>query len=119
MQNELTLRSKTPELAVQELWGELVAYNLLRYMMCQMAYSQKGVEPNQIAFKSAAIYLIGQLQQLPQIAAAKVPSIMKYTLAMAPSFVLPGRRERVYPRAVKKRPCRYATRPPKHRRQLN
>ena len=119
MQNELTLRSKTPELAVQELWGVLVAYNLLRYMMCQMAYSQKDVEPNQIAFKSAAIYLIGQLQQLPQIAAAKVPSIMKYILAMAPSFVLPGRRERVYPRAVKKRPCRYATRPPKHRRQLN
>lgn len=119
MQNELTLRSKTPELAVQELWGVLVAYNLLRYMMCQMAYSQKDVEPYQIAFKSAAIYLIGQLQQLPQIAAGRVPSIMKYILAMAPSFVLPGRRERAYPRAVKKRPCRYATRPPKHRRQLN
>lgn len=119
MQNELTLRSKTPELAEQELWGVLVAYNLLRYMMCQMAYNQKDVEPYQIAFKSAAIYLIGQLQQLPQIAPGKVPSIMKYILAMAPSFVLPPRRERAYQRAVKKRPCRYATRPPKQRRQLN
>lgn len=37
MQNELTLRSKTPELAEQELWGVLLAYNLLRYMMSQMA----------------------------------------------------------------------------------
>ena len=36
-------------------------------------------------------------------------------LDMAESFVLPERRERSYPRAVKKRPSRYATRPSRKR----
>ncbi|EPO2498956.1 transposase, partial [Vibrio cholerae] len=45
LQNSLTLRSKTPALVQQELWGMLFAYNLLRFMMCQMAYSLNTVMP--------------------------------------------------------------------------
>ncbi|EMC9265799.1 transposase, partial [Vibrio cholerae] len=45
LQNSLTLRSKTPALVQQELWGMLLAYNLLRFMMCQMAYSLNTVMP--------------------------------------------------------------------------
>lgn len=33
LNNELTLRSKKPELVRQELWGVVLAYNLLRFMM--------------------------------------------------------------------------------------
>ncbi|EMO0969892.1 transposase, partial [Vibrio cholerae] len=51
LQNSLTLRSKTPALVKQELWGMLLAYNLLRFMMCQMAYSLDTVMPYQIGFK--------------------------------------------------------------------
>ncbi|MEI7194089.1 transposase, partial [Pectobacterium brasiliense] len=51
LNNELTLRSRKPELVEQELWGVVLAYNLLRFMMAQMAYSLKGVEPYQIGFK--------------------------------------------------------------------
>ncbi|WP_017016011.1 IS4 family transposase, partial [Enterovibrio norvegicus] len=51
LQNSLTLRSKTPALVKQELWGMLLAYNLLRFMMCQMAYSLNTVMPYQIGFK--------------------------------------------------------------------
>ncbi|MGR5238908.1 IS4 family transposase, partial [Vibrio alfacsensis] len=42
-------------------------------------------------------------------------SLMKdqHALDMAESFTLPERRERSYPRAVKRRPSRYATRPSK------
>lgn len=43
LQNQLTLISKKPELVNQELWGMLVSYNLLQFMMCQMAYHQKSV----------------------------------------------------------------------------
>ncbi|WP_261233055.1 transposase, partial [Serratia entomophila] len=53
LQNELTLRSRKPELIRQELWGVALAYNLLRFMMAQMAYSLKNVEPYQIGFKQA------------------------------------------------------------------
>lgn len=115
LQNQLTLRSKTPELVTQELWGMLVAYNLLRFLMCQMAYNQKSVMPYQIGFKQASLFLISQLQLLPAVAPGRIPEVMNYILDMSESFTLPERRERSYPRAVKKRPCRYATRPPRKR----
>ena len=115
LQNQLTLRSKKPELVNQELWGMLVAYNLLRFMMCQMAYQQKSVMPYQIGFKQASLFLVGQLQLLPAVAPGRIPEVLNYIMEMSESFILPERRERSYPRAVKKRPCRYATRPPRRR----
>lgn len=65
LQNELTLRSKKPELVRLELWGVALAYNLLRFMMAQMANSLKYVEPYQIGFKQAALYLTAQLSLFP------------------------------------------------------
>lgn len=112
LNNELTLRSKKPELVRQELWGVVLAYNLLRFMMAQMAYSLKGVEPYQMSFKQSALYLRSQLSILPGVAPGRLPRIMEEILNMASGLVLPGRRERHYPRAVKKRPQRYALRPP-------
>lgn len=111
LKNELTLRSKKPELVRQELWGVVLAYNLLQFMMAQMAYSLKGVEPYQIGFKQATLYLTSQLKLLPAVAPGKIPMIMKEIVDMAESFVLPMRRQRHYPRAVKKKPQRYALRP--------
>ncbi|QGY28912.1 IS4 family transposase [Pantoea cypripedii] len=110
LKNELTLRSKKPEMVKQELWGMVLAYNLLRFMMAQMAYSLKGVEPYQIGFKQAALYLTGQLSILPAIAPGKIPRIIDEIMSMAGSFVLAARRQRHYPRAVKKKPRRYAFR---------
>jgi hypothetical protein len=112
LNNELTLRSKKPELVRQELWGVVLAYNLLRFMMGQMAYSLKGVEPYQLGFKQSALYLCSHLRLLPGVAPGKLPKVMAEILSMASSFVLPGRRVRHYPRAVKKRPQRYPLRPP-------
>lgn len=111
LNNELTLRSKKPALIRQELWGVVLAYNLLRFMMAQMAYSLKGIEPYQMSFKQSALYLRSQLSLLPGVAPGKLPRIMEEILGMASSFVLPDRRERHYPRAVKKRPQRYPLRP--------
>jgi len=113
LKNELTLRSKRPELVEQELWGMLVAYNLLRYMMAQMAYSLKQVEPNQISFKQASHYLVGQLHMLVNISPGKIPKVMDQMMEMASAFVLPDRRERHYPRAIKRRSQRYPMRSPR------
>lgn len=112
LNNELTLRSKKPELVRQELWGVVLAYNLLRFMMAQMAYSLKGVEPYQMGFKQSALYLRSQLSILPGVSPGRLPRIIEGIVGMAAGFVLPGRRQRHYPRAVKKRPQRYALRPP-------
>ncbi|KJG50056.1 hypothetical protein UA30_06040 [Photobacterium angustum] len=81
-----------------------------------MAYSLKSVMPSQIGFKQASIFSTSQLQLLPAVAAGRYPEILRYILDMAESFVLPERQERSYQRAVKKRPSRYATRPPKKRK---
>lgn len=108
--NRLTLRSKKPQMIRQELWGTLLAYNLLRFQMARMAYSLKGIHPNQISFNQAAGMIIKELMLLPAVSPGKVPAVVKALTDMAPAFVLPLRRERVYPRAVKKRPQRYALR---------
>ncbi|SCC66176.1 hypothetical protein GA0061070_10899, partial [Kosakonia oryziphila] len=84
----------------------------LRFMMTQMACSLKGVEPYQIGFKQASLYLTAQLSILPAVAPGKIPKLIKEILDMAESFVLPPRRVRHYPRAVKKKPQRYALRLP-------
>ncbi|WP_120135258.1 hypothetical protein [Rahnella woolbedingensis] len=64
----------------------------------------------QLSFKQAALYLTSQLSMLPAVAPGRLPQIMNEILAMAGSFVLPERRERHYPREVKKKPQRYPQR---------
>ena len=73
LKNELTLRSKTPELVKQELWGVLLAYNLVRYMMTKMAYSLKGIWPYQLSYSNASGYIIKELMMLPHTSTGKVP----------------------------------------------
>lgn len=121
LQNRLTLRSKKPELIRQELWGILLAYNLLRYQMVQMAYSLKGVEPNELSFNQAAIFLIKELTVMPAVSPGRIPEVVNYITEMAEAFVLPHRRERSYPRAIKKIPSKYPVRKPERKNagQLN
>lgn len=116
LQNRLTLRSKTPALIRQELWGVLLAYNLLRFQMAQMAYSLKSVEPNELSFTLAANFIIKELTLMPAVSPGRIPEVIRYMQEMAPVFVLPHRRERKYPRMVKRRPQRY---PIKNASQLN
>lgn len=117
LHNRLTLRSKKPEMVQQELWGVLLAYNLLRFQMARMAYSLKGIEPNQISFSQAACFIIKELMLLPAVSPGRVPEVINYLTEMAQAFVLPTRRERSYPRAVKKRPQKYAVRRPQKKCQ--
>lgn len=44
---------------------------------------------------------------LPDVSPGKVPAVINDMMAMARAIVLPHRRERSYPRAVKKRPRKY------------
>lgn len=108
--NRMTLRSRTPEMICQELWGTLLAYNLIRFQMARMAYSLKAVHPNQLSFHQAAHWIIKELTVLPWVSPGRVPEVIQSMLDMAPSFILPARRERSYPRSVKQRPQKYPTR---------
>ncbi len=60
--NRLTLRSRTPELVRQELWGILLSYNLVRYQMVEMCFTLKGnYLPYQRSFNGALAHVIGLL----------------------------------------------------------
>ena len=48
--SRLTLRSKKPELVEQELWGVLLAYNLVRYQMINLAEHLNGDWRSQLRF---------------------------------------------------------------------
>ncbi len=110
LHNHLTLRSKKPEMIKQELWGVLLSYNLIRFQMATMAYSLKNVMPYQLSFNRASAYIIKELTILPFASPGKIPRIINGFLGMAEAFVLPERRERAYPRQVKRRPNRYPIR---------
>lgn len=117
LQNRLTLRSKKPELIRQELWGILLAYNLLRFQMAQMAYSLKGIEPNQMSFNQTMLFLVKELASMVFISPGRIPERIRYIQEMASAFVLPERRERSYPRAVRARPQKYPLKKPKNKCQ--
>ena len=58
--NALTLRSKTVNLAYQEVWGLLLAYNVIRREASQAAVVH-GLDPTRIRFKFAYQYIAAQL----------------------------------------------------------
>lgn len=100
--NRWTLRSKLPEMARQELWGLLLTYNLVRYQMVRMAFHLKGdYLPYQLSFSGTINEIFRLLIGLPLCSPGAVPGHLKHFYELAGSLVLPGRRERSYPRELK------------------
>ncbi|WP_033138922.1 IS4 family transposase [Aeromonas finlandensis] len=106
-QHRLTLRSKKAAGIRQELWGVLLAYNLLRSQMVKMAASLKGYTASQLSFHMASVYLIHELSCMPYVSPGNIPGRVAELEKQAGQFVLPARRERSYPRCVKARPQKY------------
>ena len=107
LESRFTLRSNLPELIHQELWGLLLAYNLIRYKMILMAKSLKGVYPNQLSFRDASSHIIYKLTQMPIYAPGNVPKLILDIERNASQFKLEGKRERSYPRTLKVSKNRY------------
>ena len=107
LESRFTLRSNLPELINQELWGLLLAYNLIRYKMILMAKSLKGVYPNQLSFRDASSHIIYKLTQMPIYAPGNVPKLILDIERNASQFKLEEKRERSYPRTLKVSKNRY------------
>ena len=106
-QSRLTLRSKKPELVEQELWGVLLAYNLVRYQMIKMAGALKGYWPNQLSFSESSGLVMRMLMTLQGASPGRIPELMSDLESMGKMVKLPVRRERTFPREVKERPWKY------------
>lgn len=106
LQDGKILRSKQPDLVYQELWGVLIAYNVLRRQMKFMAERAK-VSPLRISFHIASMSIINILRHTPLESAGNLPKHVEHLLESSKMYVLPEKRQRQCPRVVKARPPKY------------
>lgn len=108
-----TIRSKSPAGVAQELWGVLLAYNLIRLEMARIA-DELGVVPTRISFVAALRYFVEQwLWAATTLTPGAIPKRLNTMRDRVRRFVLPLRRpERVFPRAVKLKMSNYARKRP-------
>jgi len=113
LDREETTRSKTPRGVSQELWGLALTYNLVRLEMERIA-EEAGVTPDRISFKGALLYIEHALLMLSLSSPGRIPEHLRRLRADVAHFILPKRRQRSYPRAVKIKMSNY----PRKRRGL-
>jgi hypothetical protein len=96
------IRSKSPDAVAQELWGLLLAYNLIRLEMERIA-DETGVAPTRISFVAALRLIINEWSWATiTTSPGAIPRHLTDLRDKIRVFVLPERRsDRVFPRAVK------------------
>lgn len=106
----LTLRSKTVDGVYQEIWGTLIAYNLIRLEIAKAALVVK-CDPGEVSFIRAFHLIQFELHWAAVTRSyGKLPASMKHLRERLVSLLNDERPDRKYDRAVKARPNRYATR---------
>jgi hypothetical protein len=107
--SDLTLRSGTPETVCQEVWGALLAYNLVRLEMAEIA-TEETVEPTRLSFTIALHYLRHEWGWMAIEAPGKIPAHLIRLRNRLKTLLLTKSRRRSYPRVIKKPPAKYPTR---------
>jgi hypothetical protein len=109
------LRSKTPARIRQEVWGLALAYNLVRLAIARVAL-RAHVAPTRISFRHALqfirVFWVTAWMASPGVLPRRLEALHD-ELAL---LVLPERRPRQYPRAVKIKMSNYPRKRPRRRR---
>ena len=101
MLESIPLRSKSVDRVRQEIWGLLIAYNLIRLEM-ERAADEAGVSPTRISFVAVFRMICGEWLWCANASPGAIPRHLRRLRENICLFVLPPRcRERSYPRAVK------------------
>jgi hypothetical protein len=107
-----TIRSKSPAAVAQEMWGLLIAYNLIRLEMQRIA-TEFDVAPTRISFVASLRHCVEQWHFAAFASPGTIPSRLATATDRMRTFVLPPRRgERIFPRAVKLKMSNYARKVP-------
>jgi len=108
------IRSRSPQMVEQELWGLLLAYNLIRLEMERVA-DEAGVSPLRISFVAALRLVVDEWSwSTITTSPGAIPRHLTDLRDKIRVFVLPPRRpERVYPRTVKIKMSNYDRNRPK------
>jgi hypothetical protein len=107
------IRSRSPQTVTQELWGLLIAYNLVRLEMERVA-DEMGVSPLRISFVAALRLIVDEWHwSTGSTTPGAIPRHLTDLRDKIRIYVLPERRpERVYPRAVKIKMSNYPRKRP-------
>lgn len=101
LDREEALRSQSPAAVTQELWGVLLAYNLVRLEMARAA-DAAGLAPTRLSFIGALHLIRDEWLWSTYAPPGAIPRHLARLRDALARLVLPPRRsERVYPRAVK------------------
>ena len=100
------LRSQTPDRIRQELFALAVVYNLVRLEMARVA-GQLEVSPLRISYRTSLLLIRTLWLSAWVVAAGRLPQYLEQLTGDMALLVLPARRPRSYPRAVKIKMTRY------------
>lgn len=100
LDREEAIRSRKPDGVKQELWGILLAYNLVRLEMTRIA-AEAEVEPTRISFVEALRLIRDEWEWLTVTSPGAIPKRLETMRRNVKRYVLPPRRSRSFPRAVK------------------
>lgn len=105
----LTLRSAQPKGIEQEIWGALIAYNLIRLEMAKAALEAK-VEPTDLSFVRALHIVQNEMIWAVGMAPGRLPAHLARLRKQLQFAIVEKRRGRQCPRQVKALPKRYTVR---------
>src|SRR5438132_1193798 len=108
------LRNETPAGVVQEIDGLLLAHYVVRVLMSEAA-RRNNVPPRRLSFTGALKVLRCRLPECPK-SRAGLRRWYEELLAEVAEEVLPGRRERINPRVIKRKMSNWRKKRPEHRR---
>ena len=111
LDREEAIRSKTPDGVRQELWGVLLVFNLVRLEMEAIA-RQENIAPTRISFVSALRLIRDEWEWLSLSNAGAIPKRLAELRRNVKRYILPPRRKRSYPRAVKLKMSNYDRKKP-------
>lgn len=107
-QARYALRSKKPDMVRQELWGLLLAYNLVRIAMIDATKDRDDLSPTRLSFNSCMRQVVAFFMFTSIRSASKLPSFYDELLETLRLYQLPDKApDRAYPRVVRKKPQKY------------
>jgi hypothetical protein len=100
------LRCQTPAMVRKEIWGHLLAYNLIRGVMAEAAH-RHGMAPRELSLQGARQALEAFRGELAQASASEAEALRGAVLGVIAYHRVGDRPNRVEPRVVKRRPKAY------------
>lgn len=100
LEREEAIRSKTPDGVIQEIWGILLVYNLVRLEIVSIA-KEENLEPTRISFVESLRLIRSEWDWLSVTSPGAIPKRLATLRRNVKRYILPPRRKRSYPRATK------------------